>query len=177
MDVLKATIEPILSLVLFAGIIIYIIIESNKRESTHYDEMQLIIRATGYRIGFFVNLIGLFVMGFLIENIDNFTKHVSPSFCMMAVEFVGIDAFVVYCIFKDAFYSFGQNIKSYIFLCIVVIVINGYVSVSKILDGTFMEGGKITFSNSGGLLCAGSFLVILISLIIKEFFCKKEVDE
>ena len=96
---------------------------------------------------------------------------------MMAVGLTGIVAFTVYCIFKDAFYSIGQNRKGYIFLCVLVILANGIGAISHISEGTLIEDGMVKFTNCGGLLCAAGFLVILISLLIKEVSSRKEVDE
>ena len=109
--------------------------------------------------------------------IESFGKVISPSFCMMAVGLTGIVAFTVYCIFKDAFYSIGQNRKGYISLCVLVIIANGIGAIGRIREGTLIEDGVVTFSSCGGLLCAAGFLVILISLLIKEVSDKKEVYE
>ncbi|MBR6329943.1 MAG: hypothetical protein IKR68_09915 [Lachnospiraceae bacterium] len=41
----------------------------------------------------------------------------------------GIVTFIVYCVFKDAFYSIGQNRKGYIILCILAVISNAVISV------------------------------------------------
>lgn len=171
MEIFGNAIMPVVIMILLIGAIMIISKKSSTRKDAHYDEMQLKNRATGYKIGFFVMLIGLYAFGFLIEFVPDFGKVVSPSFCMMAVGFVGIVTFAVYCIFKDAFYSVGQNRKGYIIICFLVILANGLGSTGHISDGT------ISFSNYGNYLCAAAFLVILISLIVKEAMSRKEVDE
>lgn len=177
MEIFENVIMPIVIVILIVGTIMFLVNKNSTRRDTHYDEMQLKIRATGYKIGFFVTLIGIFIFGFLIEIVPNFGSIISPSFCMMAVGFVGIVTFAVYCIFKDVFYAIGQNRKGYILICILVIVANGIGAVGHIMDGDLLENGRVTFSACGGLLCAAGFFVILISLIVKETMDRKEVDE
>ena len=177
MNVFGNVIMPIVTVILIVGVIMFMANKGSTGKDTHYDEMQLKIRATGYKLGFFVTLIGLYVFGFMIELIESFGKVISPSFCMMAAGFIGIVTFAVYCIIMDAFYSIGQNRKGYIFLCVLVILVNGIGTISHIIEGTLIEDGMVTFSNCGGLLGAAGFLVILISLLIKEVSGKKEVDE
>ena len=168
---------PIVAVMLIVGVIMYLANKGGTRNNSHYDEMQLKIRATGYKIGFFVTLIGLFVFGFLIECVPNISKVISPAFCMMSVGLIGIFTFAVYCIFNDAFYSIGQSRKRYMYICVLVIITNGLGAVRHISDGNLIEGGTVTFSNCGGLVCAIGFLIILISLIVKEAMSRKEVGE
>lgn len=176
MEIFENAVMPIVVILIIAAIMI-IANKGNARKDMHYDEMQLKIRADGYKIGFFVTLGVLFTFGFLSELIDTFGKVFSMSFCMMAAGFAGIVTFVLYCIFKDVFYSIGQNRRGYMILCVCVIIANGIGSVRHISEGTFLEDGMVTFSNCGTILCAVSFFLILIALIMKEVSTRKEVDE
>ena len=63
------------------------------------------------------------------------------------------------------------------YICVLVIITNGLGAVRHISDGNLIEGGTVTFSNCGGLVCAIGFLIILISLIVKEAMSRKEVGE
>ncbi len=175
MDEFVSEVIPIAVAFFLVCFIIFVVKDSTRKDS-HFDEMQLKIRATGYKIGFYVTLIGVFIFGYLFEVNPGFNKVLSPSFCMMAAGLVGIFSFAVYCIFKDAFYSIGQNRKVYIWICVLVIFTNSLGAIRHISDGTFIEDGIVSFSNCGGLLCATGFLVILISLIVKERVSKKEED-
>ncbi len=177
MDEFVNVVIPIAAVFILLSVIRFIAKKGSTRKGSHFDEMQLIIRATGYKIGFYVTLIGVFIFGYLIEVEPGFGNVLSPSFCMMAAGLVGIFSFAVYCIFKDAFYSVGQNRKGYMWICVLVIFTNSLGAIKHISNGTFIEDGTVTFSKYGGLLCAAGFLVILISLIVKEGVSKKEGDE
>ena len=164
------------ALILAVAVAIFVLAKRGRdRKDIHYDEMQLVIRGTGYRIGFFVTVIGLFIVSFLFDYSDSLSRLVSPTFCMMAVALAGI--VTVYCVFKDAFYSIGQNRKGYIILCILAVISNAVGFSGHVLGGTLFDTGALTFSEGGTLICAVSFLVILIALAIKEIMDKKEVAE
>ena len=187
MSILENVFTPIIVMLIAAGIIIFF--KSRRKNASHarsgladvkkdlhYDEMQLKIRASGYKTGFFVTLIVLVILALLTELTDSLNKIISPSFSMLTAGFAGIVAFAVYCIFKDAFYAVEQKRKPYIILCICVIAASVFGSIGHIRAGSLLEDGMVKLSNCGTLLCALSFTVILISLIIKEVQNRKEVD-
>ena len=153
--------------VLFA--LIWIIVRMRRDgQNNHYDEMQLSIRLKGYKIGFFVTLTGLFILIFLMECSNVFESKVSASFALGLVGFAGIVTFAVYCILKDAFYSIGQNRRSYMILCLIVILSNGIGMIGSVREWMDSEDKALTFVNSANLLCGVSFLIILIALIAKD---------
>ena len=177
MELFENVIMPVLMIVLIIGAAFLISKKNSTRKNTHFDEMQLKIRGNGYKIGFFVTLAALFVFALLFELSDTFGSGIDPSFCIWTAGFAGIVSFVVYCIFKDAFYSIGQNRKYYIIICFLVILTNGIGASRHISEGTLIEDGAVKFSNCGSLLCAVSFLIILVSLIVREGMSRKEVAE
>ena len=175
MKILGDALLPVAALVVI--IFVMILMSKKKQNGSHYDEMQLKIRGDGYKLGFFVTLAGTVILLFLTELFEGFSKVVAPTFGMFVVIMTGIVSFVVYCIFKEAFLSIGQNVKSYMVLCAAVILANVAGSVRQITQGTFLVDGALTFSNTSNLVCAISFLVILIALIIKTGQDRKEVGE
>ena len=177
MKILGNVVLPIILVVAILFLIILIGSRQNHKGGQHYDEMQLKIRASGYRIGFLVTLAGLFFLILLTEVVDSFSKLISPSFGMEIVGMTGIVVFVVYCIFKDAFYSIGENKKTYMLICVAVIICNGIGSVRFFAEGMPADGSPLSVSNSGNLIMGISFLIILIALIIKNAQDRREAAE
>ena len=163
-------VDMVLPILALAVIILVVLTFSKKRDRNecHYDEMQLKFRADGYRLGFFVTLFTLLILIFLTECLDTFQNVIKPSFGMFVAAMAGIVTFVVYCIRKDAFYSIGQNRRSYMLLCVAVIIANGIGSIRHITERTLLVDGALTFSNSSGIVCALSFLIILCALVVKQ---------
>lgn len=176
MSAFENTILPVAAVAIIIAVMI-LIGKKNSGKNRHFDEMQLKIRAEGYRIGFFVTLIGLFIMTLLTELTDIFGKMIAPSVSMWIAGFAGLTVFVVYCIFKDAFYSIGQNRKSYMILCVCIILANGIGAVGQLKERELSGDGLFTFSSCSNLICAACFLIILVSLFIKEAVSRKEVEE
>ena len=50
MNVLGNVIMPIVAVILIVGVIMFMANKGSNRKDTHYDEMQLKIRATGYKL-------------------------------------------------------------------------------------------------------------------------------
>ena len=131
----------------------------------------------GYKIGYLVTLAGLVLLLLLTEIVDGFSQVATPGFGMFFVIMFGIVVFSVYCIFHDSFFSVGEKGKTYILLCLFVVVANGVSAVGRIVKGTIIEEGKLTFSGTSNLIMATSFLIIVISLVIKNVQDKKEAAE
>ena len=164
-------------IIVFAAcfVLIWLIVRMRRDgQNNHYDEMQLAIRAKGYKMGFFVMLVGLFFVIFLMECTDVFQRMINPSFALGIVGFAGIVTFAVYCILNDAFYSIGQNRRTYIILCLIVILSNGIGMTGSIMEWTTSGEKTLSFDNSSSLLCCISFLIILIALLAKEKLDSKE---
>ena len=177
MKILENAVIPVIVFVCLFAIIWFMTRKSSTRNNAHYDEMQLQIRAAGYRMGFYVTLAGLLAVILLMECTGVFDHMLSPSFALGVVAFAGIVTFAVYCICKDAFYSVGQNRRTYIIICIIVVIANGIGMIGTIRERIQSENKMLSFSNSANLLCAVSFLVILIALLAKERHDRNEVAE
>ena len=141
----------------------------------HYDEMQLKIRAAGYKLGFFTAL-GLMVVLMLLFELDCL-GCVSPAFALMAVLMISITVFAVYCICHEAFLSVDGQGERYIVLFSLVVLCNGAASVMRLIRGEALEEGRLTRSFGSPLLMTVGFLVILAALLIKTAKAGKEAAE
>ena len=179
MSVLTNTILPIAIIVIVIAVIM--LLATGKRKNggfvKHYDEMQLKVRGDGYRLGFFVLLIGSAVLMFLFDISEKFAAVVTPSFGIFFVLMTALVTFVVYCVNKEAFLSIGQNKKSYVILCVLIIAANGFASIRYVAQGTILEDGKLTFGGTANLICLTSFVIILIAILVKSAKDRNEVEE
>ncbi len=141
----------------------------------HYDEMQLKIRADGYRLGYFVTIALLLVLLPVLDS--DLIQFISPSFAVYVVMMVGIVSSVVYCIFKGAFFQIGQNGTYYIVFCAFIGLLNTGMGILRIADGSLYENGVITFASGASFICGLSFVVVLAALVIKKISMGSEVSE
>ena len=177
MGITDSPVFPIAAVIIIIFTILILSRKSKSYQEKHFDEMQLSIRAAGYKIGYFVTLAGLLVLIILMDSVEGFSRQVAPSFGMFVVMMTGIVVFVIYCIFKEAFFSIGQNRRSYILLCLLILLVNGTGAVGQMKGRIYEDEGVFTFSNSANLVCSLSFLIILICLVIKSVMDRKEVAE
>ncbi len=166
---------------MIAVIIIIVLIRVLKRDAyknNHYDERQLILRANGYKAGFLVTVIGILILILWIEGAEDygFRSWIEPGFGMFAVLMIGIITFTVYCIVKEAFFAIGQKGNAYIVLCLVVSVLNAIPAAIRIVNGTIWDNGKISFESGSNLICAVSFLIIVVALLAKKIQTGKEAE-
>ncbi len=151
------------------------LIKRKSAQSQHYDEMQLKIRADGYRLGFFVTLFLIVAAILAVE--CGLDQYIASSLVMFTALMAGIVSFAVYCVMKEAFFSIGDKGGFYIVICLIIVLLDGGLSVSRIVDGSFWEGGAVSFPHGAGLVCALAFLVLLVALLIKKLQLRKEDAE
>ena len=132
----------------------------------HYDERQLVLRANGTRIGFFVTMIAEMLVLMLTE--FEVIPLTSVTLAVFVALMVGAVTFAVYCIVKDVFFSIGDKGRSYRILCAVIVLLDGAAAVSRFADGTILKDGVPTFESCNTLVLALSFLVILVALLVRK---------
>lgn len=156
----------IFSILFIALLLIAYFIRSkySKENIKHYDERQNMIRGKGYELSFFtVILLNMFYSCFLF----GFTKDiVSPQFVVMAIVFIGILVYTVFCIWNDAYVQVGQKMTRWIALIVLVIIINGYCAVKDGRERGLLVNGFATGSSVNALI-AITFSLILIAYFIK----------
>ncbi len=145
------------------------------RKTSEYDEMQLKIRARGYRIGFYTALILLAALILFSEM--NLLTLVTPGFAAGAVLMVTVVVFAVYCIVHDAFVDFRGNAKSQIGIYTAIVILDGITTIRYLVSGELPANGKLTFGNGSPALMFAGFLVILVTLIVKTLRNRKEAEE
>lgn len=167
----------ILGIAIFVATITRFVAKNKINANAHFDEMQLQNRATGYKLGFMVTIACMLVVLFLMDDFVGLSSFVEPSLAIFIALMIGIVTFAIYCIRKEAFFRVGDKGTSYIVLCTVIFLMNGILSSLRIIDGTILENGRITFEHGGGLVCSVSFLMILITLIMKKKQIQRAEEE
>ena len=171
---MKNTLVPILLVAVLCAVIA--LVSSGARRTKHYDEMQLKIRADGYRLGYTVTLIALFAAIFLGE-FGVLDGVMTQAFADYAALMLGIAVFAVYCIWHEAFFSVSDKSGAYIVLCVLIVLLDGFSAVSRIMDGSVRENGVVTFESGNSTLMTLLFLAILIALLVKRAQLKREDEE
>ena len=165
-----------LALGIMVGVMIAAWILSRKSsKETDYDEMQLKIRADGFRIGFYTALLLLVVLILLLEL--NTLTAVTPAFAVFTILIASVVVFAVYCILHDAFLAVRGKAKTYIGIFTMIVIIEGAVTIRHLMEKNLLEDGTLTFSGgSSAVMCLG-FLALLITLIVKTVRSGKEAEE
>ncbi len=166
--------EYIIALLIFTVLLaLTLIIRKKTNRNKHYDERQLLLRANGYRIGFFVTSFALLVLILLTE--AGVSLKVSTGLAMFIVLMMGIVTFAVYCIMRDVYFSVGESSKRYILFWTIIVVINAIPVTQRLIDGTFLENGILSFSGGGAnFVCELSFLIVLVAIIVRKLQPEKE---
>ncbi|WP_026653737.1 hypothetical protein [Butyrivibrio proteoclasticus] len=158
-----------------AGLILTIFIVSLivrlklKKGNDHYDERQVLVRGNGYKISFMtVLLLNIIYAGFFYGPTRDI---VAPQLVLLAIPFIGVAEYTIYCIFNDAYVGVGQKTGKWIILILFVIVSNTlcaiYTNEPGLSDNGFATGGSIN------AMIALVFGVILIAFLIKHFIDKR----
>ena len=165
----------ILELVLLVGLVVWVALRKKKNCSQKFDEMQLKIRANGYRISFFTALLTMSAAVILME--CNMLGIVTPALAVMTALMISVTVFAVYCILHDAFISFSDTPKNHLFLYSLIVLIEIANVVRLLVRGEVLVSGMVDFTAGAAVLMAVAFLVILITLIIKTNCERKEAEE
>lgn len=169
--------EGIILLLIFAILFVVLMLlfkcRSNKQE---YDERQLIIRAEGYKRGFFTMLVMIFIL--VLINEVGIKVPFDNNFFLFAVIMLGVDVYAIHTIENGAFFSINDKGMYYIVMVGIVTVCNGVLAVGRIIDGTFKNDGGIMFSNGGSnVVLTIGFLVMFAAFIHKYIKERKGYEE
>lgn len=140
---------------------------SKKSIKGTFDERQELVRGRGYRYACFT-MLGLLVLDLLIESLDAFEMlPVTRTLAIFIIILAGVMVYALYCIKNDSYFGVGTDSRTYRAVMWVVIVCNAISGISGLKDGV-MEDGKLSFGPCASLLFCIAFVIIMISLSIKQ---------
>lgn len=156
---------------------IAILIKRKKGINKKYDERQKAIQGVAYKIGF-LTCIGYFIANGLFCDII-YKPWGSITDMNFAGVCLGIIAMASYSIVKNAYISIGEKEKSYLFLFIIVAIIN--IMCFFINSGMLFDDNPLENVYSLNLICGITFFILSVVLgtkmIMDKVNSKKEMEE
>ena len=168
----------VIIMLLAATFTIAFLSKNSKLRTQHFDEMQLLIRATAYRNAFFTVLGVLAALMVLSSDIFGLNRIVDTATQMCMALMAGVTVFAVYCIKKDAFFGIDYDQKRYVYLIFVIGLFNLVMGILRVVDGSIRVDGVIKFTHGASNLIIGAgFIIVLVALLLKRSDDKGEVGE
>lgn len=164
--------------VITISLIIAIVLKCKNNHVTEYDERQLIARNTAYKYSFFTLVYYCILCGML----DTFEiKWAETLIQMFLGMFILVTVCVVICIFKDAYFGIKKgknNIYTFLYLTATITVVQLFSFIFNVfIDKESIITNGMLNSNLVPLLCAVTFLIMMIATTIKIVISKKEREE
>lgn len=132
-----------------------------------FDERQELVRGRGYKFAFFV-LLWMLVLDLLLESINAFeTLPVSRTLAIFIMLLAGLTVYALYCIKNDSYFGVGTDTRAYRAVMWIVIVCNGISGFMGLKDGAMVDG-KLSFGPCASLLFCLCFIIIMISISVKQ---------
>ena len=150
---------------------------SKRSMKGNFDERQELVRGRGYKYACFT-ILGLLTMDLLIESFNTFDAlPVTRTLVLFVIILAGVMVYALYCIKNDSYFGVGTDTRTYRAVMWIVIVCNAISGFSGLKDGA-MENGKLAFGPCASLLFCLAFVIIMISLSVKQRnMAKEEADE
>lgn len=160
-----------------ALIIYFIVWKLNKKTMKgKFDERQELVRGRGYKYACFT-LLGLILVYLLTESYGAFEVIPVPrTLALFFIILAGVMVYALYCIKNDSYFGVGMDTRSYRAVMWVVIVCNAVSGFSGLRDGALLDG-KLAFGPCASLLFCIAFVIIMISLSVKQRSQAKEAAE
>lgn len=149
---------------LVVGGICYAIRRKCSRLQGKYDERQKMIQGTGYKYGFFTTIISSMLYAMAVDTVE---VPVHPTVAVTACVFLGIAVFMIYCVWKDAYFGLAGISRRYMVLMAAVVILNAASVASHIASGTLVENGVMGIGGVN-VLVALLFLSMLIAVWLKN---------
>lgn len=157
-------------------VLIIVILKTSKKDGSikcKYDERQDLVRGRGFKYAFFTLLIYNFVVP-MFEICDVELPADSTALFMIGA-IIGLLVYVIYAIWNEAYFSLNENPKAVMIAFAFIGVSNLMLGVMRMVDGTFLTDGKLTFRSINFLLGI-VFVIIFITLAAKQI-CNKREEE
>ena len=160
------------------ALIIFAVIWKFSRKSMKgtFDERQELVRGRGYKYASFT-MLGLMVLDLLLESYNAFeTLPVTRTLAIFFMILAGVMVYALYCIKNDSYFGVGTDIRTYRAVMWIVIVCNAISGFTGFRSGA-MENGKLSFGPCASLLFCIAFVIIMITIRVKQSKMAKEEAE
>ena len=149
-------------------------IKKKRGKPGEFDERQELIRGKAYQHAFFAVMIFSALYGIAVVMVER--PLMADGVSALIAMFVGIVAFAVESIARDAFFTAKNRPKSYIILYAAVIFSQIVNAVGNIREGGLIQDGVLTMRVLP-IICAAVFAIVLLAIIVKAVQKPKEDDD
>lgn len=168
--------EYILAIVIAVAIaaIFALAARRSKKNDKQFDERQQLARGSAFRLAF--KALVIYLAGYSILCAIFERGLMEPGVEGMFGVFLSLTFFAVDCILHDAFFQIGQNGRSYLILCAVIVLVSGLNAARHLRAGDLIANGMLTFEAllPFEALC---FLAIGAAVIVKLRREKREAGD
>lgn len=148
---------------------------SKKSMKGTFDERQELIRGRGYKYAAFT-MLGLLLLDMLIESFGAFeTLPVPRTLAIFFMILAGVMVYALYCIRNDSYFGVGTDTRTYRAVMWIVIVCNAISGITGLREGVFVDG-KLAFGPCASLIFCVSFIIIMISLQMRNRASAEEAE-
>lgn len=164
--------------VIVITLIIAVVLRFRNNNTTSYDERQLIARNAAYKYAF-STLVCYCVLCGIIDVAE--IRWAETAIQMFLGMFLSVTVFVVICIFKDAYFGIKKgknNIYTFLYFSATITVVQIFSFIFNVfIDNDPVITNGMLNSNLVPLLCAVTFLIMMIATVIKIVISRKEREE
>ncbi len=164
--------------VLLAVVVVTVIMLSTRKyrkEHSNYDEMQILYRARGYKIGFFTMMIILALEIFMEAVLE--LRIAETSIYLFLPIMIGVTVYGCYNIIRGSFFSVGDDGMRYTLMIGVVAVCEIIGGLPYLIKGNIIKDGLIRFEGANSLLMGLCFLAMAITSAVMMFRSRKEAND
>lgn len=145
------------------GCIAIAFVSRKKNCPTEYDERQQMARGKAFKLAFISLALYLLVVSILDATGVRFGDMTAISTLGICIS---VTLYACSCIINDAYLSVREKPKTLILIFSILIVVNGALSVMRILSDEVIVDGRLTLY-SCNLICAVMAVIILAALLLK----------
>ncbi len=163
----------LIGFVIVIGILMLVVyaIHGKNDEPCKFDERQLLVRGTAFKMGFFSLIFYNFIYGMLVVACDvDFIDHTTALFVGI---FISTCIFACYCIWNDAYVALNRSPKRFMLLFAVLGIINLVAGIAGIIEGKVFHDGMLDY-RSINLFVGAIFVILFITYLLKKVIKDKE---
>lgn len=142
---------------ILAGVVVLVVLFKKKVLDMHFDERQERARGVAFQYGFFALAGSMLTLGCVDIAIHWCDMMVGMSLCAC----VGVTVFAVTAIWKDAYLGLYEKPWKVLTVFAVLSALNLGVGTARLLDGSFMENGIVTF-RAANVVAGITILVVMV---------------
>lgn len=158
-----------IAVVALVGFIIGFAVKKKQKAPAEYDERQEAVRGRGFKYGY-VALAAFLAVYILLDALEVYWCHTGAG--LLLGIFISLTVFVVYCIYKDAYFTVSDRPGFYVILFAVLSAVNlGCGLVVPGLKG--LEKDPLLGIEDINFMVAGFLFIIFINVLVKLYIDKR----